>query len=161
MVTGMATTVPAPIRSKAAQKPRISPRIRQAVDLLAKGTARTQRDAASKVGLSEEHLCRMLKKPQVRAFLAERTRQTLSLGSVRAGQRLVELLDGSSEKVALEASRHVLALDGFTPPSSPQIVNTFNLLSGYDVVLPGWSAPDGPTIEGHVAKTASADADDG
>lgn len=122
---------PAPIAPKSVREPRISKRLRQAIDLLAKGRSLTQKAAAEACGLTAEHLSRSLRKDHVRAFLTRRTRETIAVGALRAGERVVELIDSGSEHVSLDASKHILAIEGIRPPADAQAVVNVNISPGY------------------------------
>lgn len=76
-----------------------------------------QREAAKLAGISEFHLSRELKKPQIQAFIAQKARENIQAGVLRASARVVELVDASSEHVSLDASKHLLAIEGIRPPS--------------------------------------------
>ena len=112
---------------KTDRKERISPRVRQAIESILNGTARSQRQAARECGLSEEHLCRALKKPQVRAFYERRTRETLASAIPKAAGVLVHLMEnGQSEHVRKDVATHILSLAGIivkdgSPPLSVAI----------------------------------------
>ena len=117
----MTDTIPAtigsnPVTAPAPAKPRkerkISKRLRQAVELLETGRARTQRQAAEQAGLSEEHLSRSLRKPQIQAFIARRRSENIARAALRASARMGDLLDSQSDHVALHASRLLLETSG-------------------------------------------------
>ncbi|MCV0387406.1 MAG: hypothetical protein K5821_13435 [Nitrobacter sp.] len=90
--------------------------------------------------VTPEWLSKMLKRPEVRRLVDEIVHQSLSSGKVRATARLIELLESSSQKVSLEASKHVLAIGGVAPPREGPTLN-FNG-SGYTIDLR--SNPDQP-----------------
>jgi tyrosine-protein phosphatase YwqE len=125
----------APIAAKPAKKERISKRLAQAIDLLAKGRAITQKAAAEAVGMNAEHLSRSLKKEHVRVFLAQRMRSTIALGALRASERVIELVDADSEHVSLDAARHVLAIEGIKPAETSQVSVNVNVSPGYVIDL--------------------------
>lgn len=111
-------------------KPAIQPRerrltrkARQALDLLATRKAATQKAAAEAVGLAPETLSRILKTSSAQVFLEQRARQTIAVASARASERLVELVDASSEHVSLDASKHVLAIGNIRPPENGSNIN--------------------------------------
>lgn len=104
---------------------RISPKLRQALDLLASGECKTQRAAAARANLSEEHISRMLATPQIQSFIAEKIRRNLERGALRASSRLPELVDAVSEQVSFQASRQLLIAQGHIAPESSGVhVNT-------------------------------------
>lgn len=85
----------------------------------------------------------MLARPSIQAFIAEKTRRNISTaGLARAGRRVIELLDASSEHVSLDASKHVLAVAGIAPPETRQPLVNINVTPGYVIDLSGKSAVD-------------------
>lgn len=132
------------------RKPRIPKRIAQAIDLILTGRVRTQREAARQVGLSEEHLCRALKKDRVRAYLDQKTRETLSAAIPKAAATLLRLLDGSSEHVQRDVALELLALAGIAVPKDPAALVQINNSVGYVIDLSGSSAA--PTIDGEASE---------
>jgi hypothetical protein len=121
--------------AKPAREPRISRRIAEAVRLLLTGEVRTQKAAAERVGMNYTHLCEQLRKPHVRMFIERRTRETIANGSLRASARLVELLDAGSEHVSLDASKHLLAIEGIKPAAAPTTNVNLNVQAGYVIML--------------------------
>lgn len=121
-----APAVPAPAKER-----RISKRMRKALtELATKGV--TQREAAKRAGISEFHLSRELRKPQIQVFIAQKARETIGTGALRASMRVVELMDANSEHVSLDASKHVLAIEGIKPVESGTNINiTNNIAPGY------------------------------
>lgn len=117
--------------------PRISKKVKAAIEALASQSCKTQREAAAKAGLSHEHLCRELKKPHVAAFVEQRTRALLAAGQLRASARVMELVDGKSEHVSLDASRLVLGINSIAPPAHPGLQVDVNLSPGYIIDLSG------------------------
>ena len=104
---------PAPQRLVAKQpkpdkQPRISLRIKKAIEALVTGECKTQKDAAALAGLNAEHLCRELKKPQIEAYYTQRGAQILRSARMRAVARAVQSIDAQSEQVAWKAAeRHL------------------------------------------------------
>jgi predicted DNA-binding protein (UPF0251 family) len=116
------------------KEPRISKRMQQALSLLAtKGV--NQREAAKLAGISEFHLSRELKKPQIQVFIARRARQNIQLGVLRASARINELVDGDSEHVSLDASKHILAIEGIKPRADAQVSVNIDIKAGYVIDL--------------------------
>jgi hypothetical protein len=126
----LTTTVPKPVKER-----RVSKRIAEAVRLLLTGECRTQKAAAERVGMNETYLSEALRKPNVRMFIERRTRETIANGSLRASARLVELLDASSEHVAFDASKHLLAIEGIKPATEPTTSVNLNVTCGYVIDL--------------------------
>jgi hypothetical protein len=137
------TALSAPTSVKKIRKRRISPKIVQAVELLAKGDVRTQKQAAERVGVSEEWLSTMLGRDETRVLLEQTCRKYLRTGTVRATARLVELLDSNSSRTALEASKHVLGIGGISPPREGGVnISIGNDSPGYVVILRHRDDPD-------------------
>jgi hypothetical protein len=115
---------------KPARKGRISKRMKQVLTLLAtKGM--TQRDAAKHVGMSETYLSTALKKPEIQAFISQRVRQSIAVGTLRAGERLLDLLDAGSEHVSLDASKHVLGIAGIKPDADAAVNVNIEVKAGW------------------------------
>lgn len=133
----------AAIEQKPAEKvsrKRISARMQQALSYLAtKGV--NQREAAKLAGISEYHLSRELKKPQIQVFIERAARQTIAAGMLRAANRAVELVDASSEHVSLDASKHVLAIAGIKPTADAQVSVNIDIKAGYVIDLSGDQRP--------------------
>lgn len=123
----------------------------QAIDLLANGDVKTQKEAAERVNLTPEHLCRMLGKSHVRGVMLQRANENLARGQLRASARIVELLDASSEHVSLDASKHVLAIGGIRPPDTGQVSVNVGVSVGYVVKLR--HVDDGATTIEHQVTT--------
>jgi hypothetical protein len=137
-----AATVPQP-----AKRERIPPKIAEAVRLLLDGTCKTQKAAAERVGMNATYLCEALTKPKIQAFIARETRKTITQGTMRASARLLELVDASSEHVSLDASKHVLAIEGIRPPEQGAANVNVNVSVGYVIDLSG-SQPAARVIDG-------------
>jgi hypothetical protein len=130
---------------KAAQRDRIPIRVKRACELLVSGEVKTIKSAAEHVNLSREHLGKMLAKPHVQAFFDRATRQTIARAKMRAGARLVQLIDAESEHVSKDAAIHVLRIEGIAPPESGGTQVNVNVSPGYIIDL-----SDGPVIEHQV-----------
>lgn len=113
------------------KRERISPAVRKAIHLLATGECTTQKAAAERCNISPVWLCIQLKKPAGQAFLAREARQTIATGVLRASARVVQLMDASSEHVSLDASKHVLAIEGIRPPDQGQVTVNANVSVGF------------------------------
>jgi len=138
-------TEPAANVPPAPSRKRISKRMTKALTLLAtKGM--TQREAAKQAGMSENWLSTALRKPEIQAFIARKSRETVQLGVFRASHRIVELLDASSEHVSLDASKHVLAIEGIRPPDQGQVSVNVGVSVGYVIDLSGNSANPSATV---------------
>ena len=107
-----------------------SARLQQALNHLAtKGV--NQREAAKLAGISETHLCRELKKPAIRVFIERAARQKIAGGMLRAANRVMELVDASSEHVSAEMSKHVLAIGGIKPTADAQVSVNVDIKAGF------------------------------
>lgn len=125
----------------------LSRKVRQALDLLAAGKAATQKAAAEAVGIVPETLSRALQKSAAQVFMTQRARQTIAIASMRASERVVELIDASSEHVSLDAAKHVLAIGNIRPPDAAQANVNVNVSVGYVIDLtPAQHAPDMRTV---------------
>jgi hypothetical protein len=134
---------------------RVPKKIQRAITLIFTGKCRYAADAAKDVGLTPEHLSRMMRKPHVQVFIAQERARILSDGSMRAASRLVSLVDAESEHVSLQASQHVLAIQGIAPPSERHGVQVnVNVTPGYIVKLR--HAPDAPVIDGEAISVDTA-----
>jgi pantoate kinase len=124
----------APAEHKPRRERAISKRMQQALTLLAtKGV--NQREAAKLVGMSEYHLSRELKKPQIQVFIERAARQNIQLGVLRASKRVLELVDAGSEHVSLDASKHILAIEGIKPSSDTQVSVNVDIKAGFVIDL--------------------------
>lgn len=137
-VQELTTTMQKPAKTR-----RPSKRMAEAIRLLGTGECKTQRAAAERVGMSETHLCEMLRKPEIRVFMDRYARSTIAYGSVRAANRIVELIDAGSEHVSLDASKHTLAIEGIKPAVEPQSLAQAQPVAGWVVDL---SEPGGINI---------------
>jgi hypothetical protein len=140
MNTELTTTTPqaAPPATKREKKERIPIKIRHAVDLLASGQCKTQKAAAERSGLSEEHLSRSLKKSTIQAYLAKQAAENISRGVLRASARYVELIEAQSEHVAARVSERFLEHGGIIKPQQSGGVNVSisnNIQAGYVIDL--------------------------
>lgn len=132
---------PAPQATKSEKKQRISKRIAQAIELLVSGECQYQKDAAERVNITPEHLCKALKKPTVRVFYERAARESIAAGVMRASARLINLIDASSEHVSFDASKHVLGIAGIKPAQDAQVSVNIDVKAGYiiDLSEPGSS----------------------
>lgn len=144
--TALARQPDAETEQKLDKEPRISRRMRQVLtDLATKGM--TQRAAAERAGMNESHVSRELRKPQIQAFIARKSRENIQIGVLRASARITELVDASSEHVSLDASKHVLAIEGIRPPEQGAANVNVNVSVGYVIDLSG-KTPGARDIDG-------------
>jgi transposase-like protein len=114
---------------------RIPPRVREAIDAIVQGRAKTIASAARKVGLSREYLSRSLSEPYVAEHLRQKAARAVAIGAGRASARLVQLLDASSEHVSLDAARHPLSIAGIKPASDANVNLNVELHAGFVIDL--------------------------
>lgn len=107
----------------------------------------TQREAAKQGGMSETYLSTALRKPEIGAFIARRSRENIQIGVLRASARINELVDAQSEHVSLDASKHVLAIEGIRPPDQGAINVNVGVSVGYVIDLSG-AAQTAKVIDG-------------
>lgn len=128
-----ATDIAAP---QPAKRIRISKRMQQALGHLAtKGV--TQREAAKRAGISEFHLSKELRKPQIQAFVARKMRETMALGTIRATSRWLELIDANSEHVAAQVCSRHLVSEGLLKSDQASIAVNVDIRAGYVIKLNG------------------------
>lgn len=153
--TDLAPVAPQPVAKprKPAKAPRISPTLKEAINLLATGECKTQKAAAARVGVSDAYLCTQLKKPHIQAFLAQQAAGNISRGVLRASARYVQLIDAESEHVAARVSERFLEHGGIIKPQQPGGVNVSinnSIAAGYVVDLT-------PTIDASVNPQSTQD----
>jgi hypothetical protein len=112
------------------------------IHLATKGV--NQREAAKLAGISEFHLSRELKKPQIQAFIARRRSEIIQIGSLKAATRAVELIDAESEHVAAKVSLAILGHTGDVKGDSNQVSVAVGVSVGYVIDLSGQQ--QAPTI---------------
>jgi hypothetical protein len=115
---------------------RISKPVKQLIRLILSGECKTAKAAAERVGLTPDWARASLALPHVQVFISEERRRTIAQASLRAAGRLTELIDADSEHVSLQASQHVLAIEGISPPERGHGVQiNMNISPGYIVKL--------------------------
>lgn len=140
----------APIPDKIKPIPR---KVRHALSLMFRGECRDIKAAAQQANLSREHLSRSLRMPHIQAFIARESRKTIAEHTIRASARIGELIDAESEHVSLDASKHVLAIDGIKPPNDGQVSVNVGVSVGYVIDLSGNTAhPSATTIDARVTR---------
>jgi len=91
--------------------------------LVSKGCSITEASklAGYKGNSSRVSASRMLRKPEVQAYMMQEIQRSLGLNSAKAASRLVTLSQGAkSEYVQLEASKDILDRAGFKAPEKHQ-----------------------------------------
>lgn len=122
---------------KVVRTPRVSRRLKRAIDIWNSGRAITRKAAAEKAGMSYDHFCRALKKPHIRSLLRERSLENIDAATFRASRRLEELVDADSEHVGLKASLRLAESAGFIRPAGngAPVINQYNGPVGYCIKL--------------------------
>lgn len=142
--------LPAKAPERKERKP--PPKVREAIHLLCYGQAKTVKSAAEKVGLTRERLSRALSEPHIAEYLRTRAARTVGLASGRAAARLNELIDSTSQKVALDAAKFALGVAGIKPAADNVSVNIgLEIKAGYVIDL---SERDDPSVAKLVNGTA-------
>jgi hypothetical protein len=130
-------TAPPAVPATARQpKPRLIPRkVRQAIELIVTGVCKTKQAAADRVGMPRETLSRWLHKPSGAEALRARAAHEVASSAGRAAARLNQLIDSTSQKVSLEATKYSLGVAGIKPASEPTSVNVGVQVAGYVIDL--------------------------
>jgi hypothetical protein len=133
--------IAAPAIPRTAAQPKLRkppPRVRAAIEALVTGQARTITAAAKKVGLTRERLSRAFSEPHNAEALRTRAAREVALSSGRASARLNQLIDSTSQRVALEATKFSLGVAGIKPAADNVSVNIgLELRAGYVIDLRG------------------------
>jgi hypothetical protein len=114
---------------------RITRKVRQAIELLATGNAKTQLEAAEQVGLTRETISRALAKPHVIEHLRQRAIRTIAMAAGRAAEVKVELMDGPDAMVRDRSSSFILGVAGIKPDTSPGLAVNIEIKAGYVIDL--------------------------
>jgi len=128
-------TIPDTTQAVSSKPKRIPPKISQIVDWLVSGACKNQQAACERAKLDPSYVSRELRKVHVRVFAAQRARESIAAGTMRASARLVELLDAGSEHVSLDASKHMLAIAGIKPTQDAQVSVNIDIKAGYVIDL--------------------------
>lgn len=115
MSADLETTTQKPVTKKKERKP--SKKVKDAIELLLSGECIHQKDAAQKVGMAPESLCKALKRPNVKRLIQQRVNQRVSsLGLLTATATLERLARAAnSETVQADVSKHIQAIAGVKP----------------------------------------------
>lgn len=100
-----------------------------------RGECKDIKAAAERVGMAREHLSRSLRLPHVQVLIARKSRETIAVGALRAAGRVIELVDSESEHVSLDASKHILAIEGIKPRADAQVSVNIDIKAGYVIDL--------------------------
>jgi DNA-binding Lrp family transcriptional regulator len=131
----MAAVKAGPPTTPIEKKRRISDKVRRACELLAKGKAKTQTEAAEKVGMARESLTRALARPDVAEYIRTIAVRTIGLAAGRAAEVKAELLDCSDNMVRDRSSTYVLGVAGIAPDTAASINVNVNIKAGYVIDL--------------------------
>lgn len=127
--------MPRPSGDRPAKSKPISPKVREAIDAMVRGDAKTITAAAENVGITREHLSRELSKPHIAAFLHDKVVRNLAVGKARAGAVKLSLLESENAMVQDRASSFVLGLAGIAPSAQPSVNVNVNIRAGYVIDL--------------------------
>ena len=149
MSTRSAESVPPALPSGSEPKRRPVPKkVRQAIELLVTGQCKSITKAAEKVGWARETLSRRLSRPECAEALRTRAAREVALSSGRAAARLNELIDSTSQKVALEATKFSLGVAGIKPAVDPQVNVNIAIRAGYVIDLSERDEPAAKIVGG-------------
>jgi hypothetical protein len=148
-----ATTTPRP---KTRKPP---PKVKAAIEALCTGQVRTIKAAAQRVGVSREYLSRAFSLPHNAEALRTRAAREVALSSGRAAARLNQLIDSTSQRVALEATKFSLGVAGIKPADDARVSVSIELKAGYviDLSEPG-DPPAAKLVSGTVIDAKPIDA---
>jgi hypothetical protein len=121
-------------------------KVKAACEAIVSGKVKTITDAAEHAGISREYLSRELGKPAAQEFLRQKAARNVAIASGRASARIGELIDASSEHVAFDAARHVLAVAGIKPVAEPNVNLNIEMRAGYVIDIRGRGEGEGRTI---------------
>jgi hypothetical protein len=124
MSTHRPETAPPAVPATATPQPKTRkppPKVRAAIEALVTGQCKTIKAAAAKVGLSRERLSRAFSEPHNAEALRTRAAREVALSSGRAAARLSQLIDSTSQRVALEATKFSLGVAGIKPAEDARV----------------------------------------
>lgn len=125
--------------SKQPAKPkqrRISPAVKQALDLLFSGECKTQKAAAERVGISPEYLSRQLAQDHVNAYFRRKADREIRALLPSAVAVKAAILDKGSEKYQNEVASEIMAIGGIAAPKQPGLtINNNVAVAGYVIGL--------------------------
>jgi hypothetical protein len=101
------------------KKPRITKKVRIAIQALVDGKAKNNSDAAEQAGISRQYFQKKLNDPAVLQYMNERVLRSVVTTAPRAAAVKRELLDSPNEMVRDRASSFVLGVAGIRPEASP------------------------------------------
>ena len=124
------------------------PKVRAAIEALVTGQVRTITAAAKRVKLSRERLSRAFSEPHNAEALRTRAAREVALSSGRAAARLNQLIDSSSQKVALDATKYSLGVAGIKPAPEASVNVNIELKAGYVIDLSERDEPAAKIVSG-------------
>jgi hypothetical protein len=156
---------PLPVPTMTTPQPKLRkppPKVRAAIEALVTGQCRTITAAAKKVGLSRERLSRAFSEAHNAEALRTRAAREVALSSGRAAARLNQLIDSTSQRVALEATKFSLGVAGIRPATDNVSVNIgIELKAGYVIDLSEPGRPEkiigGQVIDAPASKAIDAE----
>lgn len=117
------------------KRERIPPRIAKAVKLLVSGECKTQKAAAERSGITATHLCEMLTRAKIQAFVARETRRAIQNGTMQATATLIRLLDAKSDPTAAQVAQRILTDQGILKADQTHTTNVDVRVAGYIINL--------------------------
>ena len=124
------------------------PKVRAAIEALVTGQVRT-------ITASRERLSRAFSEPHNAEALRTRAAREVAMSSGKAVARLNQLIDSTSQKVALEATKFSLGVAGIKPAVDASVNVNIELKAGYVIDLSEPSQPAAKIVNG-VAKVIDA-----
>jgi hypothetical protein len=134
-------------------------RVRAAIEALVTGQVRTIKAAAQRVGVSREYLSRAFSLPHNAEALRTRALREVALSSGRAAARLNQLIDSTSQRVALEATKFSLGVAGIKPPADAQVNVNLEFRAGYVLDLREYDEPAAKIVGGEAKVIGAMPAD--
>ena len=120
---------------------------------------RAFREGAKKVGVSREYLSRAFGLAHNEEALRTRALREVALSSGRAAARLNQLIDSTSQRVALEATKFSLGVAGIKPPADAQVNVNLEIRAGYVLDLREYDEPAAKIVGGEAKVIGTKPAD--
>lgn len=143
-------------RRPLAKNPRISRRMRRAVDAFITGEAKTQKAAAELAGLNRSHFNREYQKPHIQAFVQRRSAELFSALLPKAVRALSEVLEGGNAQAQLNAALAVLRQHGIVASDGTPPVSVHIEAPGYVIDLSGGPGSAPRLIDGDLGTVVDA-----
>jgi hypothetical protein len=100
--------------------------------------------------MPRETLSRWLHRPAGAETLRARAAHEVASSAGRAAARLNQLIESSSQKVALDATKYSLGVAGIKPPADAQVNVNLELRAGYVISLEERDEPAAKIVSGQV-----------